>query len=311
MSATPSATRRSCGSYGRADGGHRRRAGRRRCRAARRHRATGSTRSRRSVDPRRTPATDDWPFLYLRTPASPPTTSWRWRSSSGSPSSPSPARLAGHATADPRGFSPHFFVLGIAFLLLETRSLVTFSLLFGTTWLVNALAFFAILAERPAAIGVNARFRFRRPGPALRRAVRHARAGLAVPPEQLLHRPARAALRARGGARVRARLLRQPRVHHSFRDTEAADMAFASNLLGAMVGGALEYLALLTGYRALLLVVARPVPAGVPLREPLARVSRTASSCQLLRRLPPNPPAHPPQSVASLPSRLAQYPCPG
>ncbi len=33
-------------------------------------------------------------------------------------------------------------------------------------------------------------------------------------------------------------------------------MAFASNLLGAMVGGALEYVALLTGYRALLLVVA-------------------------------------------------------
>ena len=33
-------------------------------------------------------------------------------------------------------------------------------------------------------------------------------------------------------------------------------MAFASNLLGAMVGGALEYLALLTGYRALLIVVA-------------------------------------------------------
>ena len=30
-------------------------------------------------------------------------------------------------------------------------------------------------------------------------------------------------------------------------------MAFASNLLGAMVGGALEYVSLLTGYRALLL----------------------------------------------------------
>ena len=43
---------------------------------------------------------------------------------------------------------------------------------------------------------------------------------------------------------------------NSFRDTDAADMAFASNLLGAMVGGALEYLALITGYRALLLVVA-------------------------------------------------------
>ncbi len=42
----------------------------------------------------------------------------------------------------------------------------------------------------------------------------------------------------------------------SFRDTKTADMAFASNLLGAMVGGALEYLALITGYQALLLLVA-------------------------------------------------------
>ena len=31
-------------------------------------------------------------------------------------------------------------------------------------------------------------------------------------------------------------------------------MSFASNLLGAMVGGALEYISLVTGYRALLLV---------------------------------------------------------
>ena len=43
---------------------------------------------------------------------------------------------------------------------------------------------------------------------------------------------------------------------YSFRDTRTADMAFASNLLGAMVGGALEYLALLTGYRVLLILVA-------------------------------------------------------
>ena len=42
----------------------------------------------------------------------------------------------------------------------------------------------------------------------------------------------------------------------SFRDTRTADMAFASNLLGAMVGGAIEYVALITGYQALLLVVA-------------------------------------------------------
>jgi hypothetical protein len=41
-----------------------------------------------------------------------------------------------------------------------------------------------------------------------------------------------------------------------FRDTASATTAFAANLLGAMVGGMLEYLSLITGYRALLIVVA-------------------------------------------------------
>src|SRR5205814_8518569 len=80
------------------------------------------------------PATDDWPFLYLRSPFI------------------APHYLAGLAFAlliallgvfgaaraggtTIRRFSPHFFVLGAAFLLLETRSLVSFSLLFGSTWL--------------------------------------------------------------------------------------------------------------------------------------------------------------------------------
>jgi hypothetical protein len=40
----------------------------------------------------------------------------------------------------------------------------------------------------------------------------------------------------------------------SFRDSEAADIAFASNLLGIMAGGTLEYFALLWGYRSLLLL---------------------------------------------------------
>ncbi len=41
-----------------------------------------------------------------------------------------------------------------------------------------------------------------------------------------------------------------------FRDTEDPTAAFGANLLGAMVGGTLEYLSLLTGFRALLFLVA-------------------------------------------------------
>jgi len=36
----------------------------------------------------------------------------------------------------------------------------------------------------------------------------------------------------------------------------ASNVAFGANLLGAMVGGVLEYLALITGYQALIVVVA-------------------------------------------------------
>ena len=41
-----------------------------------------------------------------------------------------------------------------------------------------------------------------------------------------------------------------------FRDTEVPTAAFGANLLGAMVGGTLEYLSLVTGHRALLLLCA-------------------------------------------------------
>ena len=68
-----------------------------------------------------------------------------------------------------RKFSPHFFVLGMAFLLLETRAITSFSLLFGTTWLVNSLTFFAILTSVLLAIFVNSRWPIRRPDALLHR----------------------------------------------------------------------------------------------------------------------------------------------
>jgi hypothetical protein len=41
-----------------------------------------------------------------------------------------------------------------------------------------------------------------------------------------------------------------------FRDTADSGTAFGANLLGAMVGGILEYLSLIVGYRWLLVLVA-------------------------------------------------------
>ncbi len=200
-------------------------------------------------------ATDDWPFLYLREPA----IASYYLVALGILLGIAAVvvALASRVTRLPlrRGFSPHFFVLGVAFLLLETRSLVTFSLLFGTTWSVNALVFFAILVSVLVSIGISARFPIKRSAPLYGGLFGALALAWLLPPDQLLIDPPALRYVVAAILAFAPILLANLVFANSFRDTKLADMAFASNLLGAMVGGALEYVALLTGYRALLVVV--------------------------------------------------------
>jgi SAM-dependent methyltransferase len=199
-------------------------------------------------------ATDDWPFLYLRTGNIAP----YYLAALGFILLFALVSILGAARltrTSVRRFSPHFFVLGIAFMLLETKSLVSFSLLFGTTWVVNALAFFAILASVLLAIAINARFRLRNPAPLYAALFASIALAYLLPPDKLLIEPAGLRYVVAGGIAFAPVFFANLVFTQSFRDTEAADMAFASNLIGAMVGGALEYLALITGFKALLLVV--------------------------------------------------------
>ena len=207
------------------------------------------------ADPQPTPATDDWPFLYLRTPAVAP----YYLAALGFVLLTALIGLGltvSRAGRSVRSFSPHFFVLGAAFLLLETRSLVTFSLLFGTTWLVNALVFFAILASVLVAIAISARTRLARPG--LLYAALFATLGIAilVSPDTLFVEPAWLRYLIVSVVTFSPVFLANLVFTYSFRETAIADMAFASNLLGATLGGILEYAALLIGYRALVVAIA-------------------------------------------------------
>ena len=76
---------------------------------------------------------------------------------------------------------------------------------------------------------------------------------------------------------------------YSFRDTQTADMAFASNLLGAVVGGAIEYVALISGYGWLLVVVGALYAARGCLRHPRPRL--LADLRLMADRCRPAPPA--------------------
>jgi len=201
-----------------------------------------------------TQATDDWPFLYLRTPTIQP----HYLLALAFVLLVAVLGVGGAAVATKTplsGFSPHFFVLGTAFLLLETRSLVTFSLLFGTTWVVNSLAFFAILASVLLAILVNARLKIRRSRPLYVLLFLALDLAFALPPEQLLLDPLWLRYLLASALAFAPVFLANLIFTYSFRDTKIADMAFASNLVGAMLGGVIEYLSLLTGYRFLLVVV--------------------------------------------------------
>lgn len=148
------------------------------------------------------------------------------------------------------------FFMGVAFLLLETKNVVQFALLFGTTWAVNAAVFTGVLLSVLAAVEVARRVRIPRPVllyPLLLAALAVA---WVVPGDALLDLSP--VPRFLVGVTIAflpiflANLLFAVR----FKDVGSSTTAFGANLLGAMVGGALEYLALVLGFNALLVVVA-------------------------------------------------------
>jgi hypothetical protein len=198
------------------------------------------------------PVTDDHPFAYLVGHGIP--TFYLVTLLAIVLGSLAAVRLAAGPFAQMRPYVDLFF-MGAAFLLLEASNVVRFALLFGTTWFVNALVFAGILASVYLAIEVARRVRFRRPAwlylPLLAALI----LAWAVPPESLLDLdfvPRFAAAVALGFTPVFiANLVFADR----FRDVWSSGVAFGTNLLGAIVGGVLEYGALVTGYRALLVVV--------------------------------------------------------
>ncbi len=163
-------------------------------------------------------------------------------------------RVVGGPLRQMRGYAD-LFLMGMAFLLLETRSITTFALLFGTTWLVNALVFAGVLLAVLLAIEVTRRYSPRRPWVVAALFISLAIAWL-VPNAWLLTLPV--PLRLLVAVVLAFAPIFCANLYFTSRFKEAANptAAFAANLFGAMIGGTLEYLSLLTGYRFLLVVAA-------------------------------------------------------
>ena len=222
---------------------------------------------------RRPAATDDWPFLYLRTRSWPTTTSSRSPSCCSARSSLVRARPPSTGTTL-RRFSPHFFVAGHRVPAARDAQPGQLQPPVRDDLAGQRAGLLRHPRERPA--GHLHQRAVPDPAPHCFYAALFVSLAVAflVPPESLLIDPpwlryALAAVLAFAPVFF-ANLV----FSHSFRDTRTADMAFASNLLGAMVGGALEYLALITGYQALLSCRGAACTAGLAVRHPLPAAGR-------------------------------------
>jgi hypothetical protein len=198
------------------------------------------------------PATDDWPFIYLPKKSF-PALYLRGLAVILAISLAAIFFVAPRSTL--RRFDWHMFFLGVAFALLEVKALITFALLFGSTWNVNSLVFFAILTSVLIAVLVNARMTFRRIWIFYLLLFGMLALNLVVRPEALLLQNAIARYVIASCLIFAPVFLANVIFSNSFRETELADVAFASNLLGIMVGGMLEYFSMLVGYHMLLVAV--------------------------------------------------------
>lgn len=164
-------------------------------------------------------------------------------------------RLAGARFGPMRRYLDLFF-MGAAFLLLETKSVVQFALLFGTTWFVNSIVFAGVLVSVYLAIEVTRRVALPRPAFLYLALVATVLVAILVPVERLLALPDALRIVAAVAMWFTPIFIANLVFAQRFRQVEESNVAFGSNLLGAVVGGVLEYMALMTGYTALALLVA-------------------------------------------------------
>ena len=154
-----------------------------------------------------------------------------------------------------RPYSDLFF-MGAAFLLLETRYVTGFALLFGSTWLVNAMVFTGVLVAVLCAVETSRELRLRSLTPLYVLLAVTLAVAYAVPLSTLLALDAPVRLVAAVALAFAPIFVANLIFAARFADTSGSTAAFGANLLGALLGGTLEYGSLLVGYRALLLLAA-------------------------------------------------------
>ena len=198
------------------------------------------------------PATDDWPFLYLHTRHVPR----HYLAALALILAVSAGAVLWTLRGQRGAWSWEFFFLGAGFMLLETKAIIQFALLWGSTWVVASLAIAAVLSMALAANFIVSRVEIRR-----RWLVGAVLIGLLA--LNVLIPVGRVTFESRAAESMfYAVLMFSPILcagllfGSAIKRSTSLPRDFGTNLLGAMVGGVAEYLSLITGFSLLLALVA-------------------------------------------------------
>jgi spermidine synthase len=192
--------------------------------------------------------TDQWPFLYLRERAI-PTTYLIGLAGVVLIS----AVLVRRSLTDFRQFNLHFAFMGAAFFLLETKSITEIALLLGSTWIVNAAVIAAILIMIVAANMLVGRFEIKNVKPY------YIGLGITLVLNYLVPISGLLGLSLVWRIILASLALSLPMFFAgvifaiTFSQTQSIESALGSNLVGAVLGGMVEYSSLALGIRSLYL----------------------------------------------------------
>ena len=194
--------------------------------------------------------TDDWPFLYLREPTI-PALNLRGMAIVAVLSLVILLAFAPVRRARPSG---RMFFLGAGFMLLETKGVVHMALLFGATWMVNSIVFFAILTMILLSNLYVLAVRPRRLWPYYALLLAALLVNSVIPMDDFLALPGMSKVVVSCAVVFLPVFFAGVIFATAFRSSERPDVDFGSNIAGIILGGLSENLSLILGFNHLLWV---------------------------------------------------------
>jgi SAM-dependent methyltransferase len=205
-------------------------------------------------------ASDDWPFLYLRRTMIPALTQ-RGVAIMGGLGLLLVFLFIPRGRKADWGMNGRMFFLGAGFMLVETTAVVRMALLFGSTWIVNAVVFLAVLVMILAANLFVLKWRPQRLWPFYVGLLASLALNVLTPLDffptvlgRSLGFPHSLQVASACLVVFTPILFAGVIFAVSFARTQEADLAFGANIAGAMVGGLAENSSMLLGFQYLLTV---------------------------------------------------------